>query len=55
MDDKEFKELHVNCIDALRAYFAQAETTSQMLAQYKPEPLSLRERMALLSAGAYRA
>jgi hypothetical protein len=49
MDHTEFDELHTSCIDALRAYFAEAETSSQMLANCKAEPLPLKERMALLS------
>jgi len=49
MDHTEFDELHANCIDALRAYSAEAETSSQMLTNCKAEPLPLNERIALLS------
>ena len=49
MNHSEFSELHANCVAAMRAYFAEAEKTSSMLAKCTAEPLSLTERLDLLS------
>ena len=49
MNHSEFSELHANCVAAMRAYFVEAEKTSSMLAKCTAEPLSLTERLDLLS------
>jgi hypothetical protein len=33
MNRSEFMEMHENCVSAMRAYFAEAETMSAMLAE----------------------
>ena len=49
MNNAELGELHASCVAAMRAYFAEAEKTSSMLAKCTAEPLSLTERLDLLS------
>jgi hypothetical protein len=47
----EFSEMHANCVTAMRAYFVEVEKTSTMLAACTAEPMTFRERFALLSQG----
>lgn len=49
MNHKEYLELHDNCVAAMRAYFAEAETTSKMLAKFSSAPLSFADRLGLIS------
>jgi hypothetical protein len=51
MERSEFMELHANSVRALRAYFAEAEKTSTMLAGCSAEPLAFIERFRLMSQG----
>ena len=47
MDQKEFNELHANCVDAFKNYADEAEITSTMLADCTAEPLPLSERLKI--------
>jgi hypothetical protein len=49
MNHTDFLELHKNCVTAMRTYFVEAETTTEMLAKCTAEPLSFGERLGLLS------
>jgi hypothetical protein len=49
MNYKEYLESHEKCVSAMRAYFVEAETTSEMLGQCMPEALSFDERFVLFS------
>ena len=49
MNHTDFLELHTNCVAAMRTYFVEAETTTEMLAKCTAEPLSFAERLGLLS------
>jgi hypothetical protein len=49
MTNEEFKQLHADCIIAMRAYFVEAEKTTDLLAQCTAEPLSFTDRLGLLS------
>jgi hypothetical protein len=49
MNYTEYLELHISCVTAMRAYFAQAERTAGMLAKCNAEPLSFQERLGLIS------
>ena len=51
MNRSEFMEMHENCVTAMRAYFAQAEKMSAMLAECSAEPMTFRERFRLMSQG----
>jgi hypothetical protein len=51
MNHSEFIELHENSARSLRAYFAEAEKTSTMLAGCAAEPLTFMERSRLMSQG----
>ena len=51
MNRTEFMEMHASCVAALGAYFAEAERTTQMLAECTAEPLSFSERFKLMSQG----
>lgn len=51
MNRSEFMELHANSARTLRAYFAEAEKTSTMLAGCAAEPLPFVERFRLMSQG----
>jgi hypothetical protein len=44
-----FNELHTRCVTALREYVASAEVTTNMLANCTPEPMSLGDRLDLLT------
>jgi hypothetical protein len=44
-------ELHANSARALKAYFAEAEKTSSMLAGCAEAPLTFMERFRLMSQG----
>ena len=48
MNHTDFLELHKNCVTAMRTYFVEAETTTEMLAKCTAEPLSFGERLGLL-------
>ena len=47
MDQKEFNQLHSNCVGAFNNYAAQADITSSMLGNRTPEPMPLRERLKI--------
>jgi hypothetical protein len=49
MNYTDFLELHKNCVVAMRTYFVEAETTTEMLAKCTAEPRSFAERLGLLS------
>jgi hypothetical protein len=49
MNRTEFMEMHASCVTALGTYFAEAERTTQMLAECTVEPLSFSERFKLMS------
>jgi hypothetical protein len=49
MTNEEFKQLHADCIIAMRAYFVEAERTTDLLAKCTAGPLSFTERLGLLS------
>ena len=49
MNKEEFLQLHAKCVAAMRAYFAEADVTTRMLAKCTAEPLPFDERMRLLS------
>ena len=49
MNHTDFLELHKNCVTAMRTYFVEAETTTEMLAKCTAEPLPFAERMSLIS------
>jgi hypothetical protein len=49
MNHTDFLKLHKHCVAALRTYFVEAETTTEMLAKCTAEPLSFAERLGLLS------
>lgn len=49
MNSEEFIGLHANCIIAMRANFGEAERTTAMLAKCTAEPLSVTDRLSLLS------
>jgi hypothetical protein len=49
MTHAEFMELHQECVTAMRAYFLQAETTSEMPSECTPEPLPFDVRLRLLA------
>jgi len=49
MNSEEFNQLHADCIVTMRAYFAEAEKTTDLLAKCTVEPLSFTERLGLLS------
>jgi len=51
MNRSEFMEMHEDCVTAMRAYFAQAEKMSAMLAECSAEPMTFRERFRLMSQG----
>jgi hypothetical protein len=51
MSRTEFMEMHASCVTALGTYFAEAERTTQMLAECTAEPLSFRERFKMMSQG----
>jgi hypothetical protein len=51
MNRAEFLEMHADCVTAMQTYFVQVEKTSTMLAECTAEPLTFRERFALLSQG----
>jgi len=51
MNRTEFMEMHTICVSALGTYFAEAERTTQMLAECTAEPLSFSERFKLMSQG----
>ena len=45
VDQREFNELHTDCVTALAVYFAEAEKTAGMLAKCTPNPLQIMERV----------
>jgi hypothetical protein len=47
VDQKEFNELHSNCVVAFKKYAVQADITSSMLANCTAEPMPLRERLKI--------
>ena len=49
MTNEEFKRLHADCVIAMRAYFVEAEKTTDLLAQCTADPLSFTDRLELLS------
>jgi len=51
MNRTEFMEMHASCVTALGTYFAEAERTTQMLAECSAEPLAFSERFKLMSQG----
>jgi hypothetical protein len=51
MNRTEFMEMHASCVTALGTYFAEAERTTQMLAECTAKPLSFSERFKLMSQG----
>jgi len=51
MNRSEFMEMHENSVTDMRAYFAQAEKMSAMLAECSEEPMTFRERSRLMSQG----
>jgi hypothetical protein len=51
MNRSEFAEMHENCVTAMRAYFAEAEKMSAMLAECTAEAMTFRERFRLMSQG----
>jgi hypothetical protein len=50
MSRTEFMEMHASCVTALGTYFAEAERTTQMLAECTAEPLSFSERFKKILA-----
>ena len=51
MNRSEFLELHETSVTAMKAYFAEAEKMSAMLAECTEEPMSFNERLRLMSQG----
>jgi len=51
MNRSEFLELHETSVTAMKAYFAEAEKMSAMLAECTEEPMSFNERFRLMSQG----
>jgi hypothetical protein len=51
MNRTEFMEMHSSCVTALGTYFAEAERTTQMLAECTAKPLSFSQRFKLMSQG----
>ena len=51
MTPSEYLQMHANCATDMRAYFVQAEKTSEMLAECTAEPMTFRERFRLMSQG----
>jgi len=49
MTNEEFRQLHTDCVIAMRAYFVEAERTTDLLAKCTAEPLSFADRLGLLS------
>ena len=49
MNQVEFQDLHANCVAVMRAYFAEAEKTTALLADCSAEPLTFVERLTLMS------
>jgi hypothetical protein len=49
MNNAQFIQLHNNCVLAMRAYFVEAEKTSELLGKWHPEPLPFAERVTLAS------
>ena len=45
----EFTALHAECVAVTETYFREAERTSVMLARCTQEPLTFKERFALVS------
>jgi hypothetical protein len=49
VNQPEFVALHAECIAVTEAYVREAQKTSMMLGNCSQEPLTFRERFALLS------
>lgn len=49
MNQAEFNELHVSCVNALRIYIAAAEITCGKLAKCTPDPMPLADRVTIIS------
>ena len=49
MTHEEFRELHAQCVTAMRGYVVEAEKSCVLLGQYTAEPLSDAERLTLVS------
>jgi hypothetical protein len=49
MTNEEFRQLHTDCVAAMRAYFVEAEKTTDLLAKCTVNPLSFKDRLDLLS------
>ena len=50
MNYTDFLELHKHCVPAMRTYFVEAETTTEMLAKCTAEPLSFAEHLKNVKA-----
>jgi hypothetical protein len=48
MDQIQFDELHTSYVTALQDYVVCAEVTAGMLAECRPEPMSLLSRLRLV-------
>jgi len=51
MDHTEFVKLHGECNTARLEYFGEAELTSALLGNCKPDPLGFKDRVALATQG----
>jgi hypothetical protein len=49
MNYTEFTDLHTSGVTAMRAYFEQAEKTTNLLAKCTAEPLPFADRLAIAS------
>jgi len=49
MTNEAFRQLHADCVIAMRAYFIEAEKTTDLLAECTADPLSFTDRLGLLS------
>lgn len=51
MNRAEFMEIHASCVAALGTYIVEAKKTTQMLAECTAKPLSVTERLRVMSQG----
>ncbi len=48
VDQKEFNELHADCVSAFKNYATEAEITATMLANCTAEPMPLPDRLKVM-------
>jgi hypothetical protein len=51
MNRTEFVQLHATCVTAFGAYIIEAEKTTQMLRECTAEPLTVTQRLKVMSQG----